>query len=274
MKKNKMNEESAKKLLDETFNKEFDTEGFSKFIKELFNNFRINPRNLTDYIPKEYWDYIELHQSLGSYKDTSNESIDVFVVKLKRTSSRDSARTMQRNFIANFLANGNKDAALVAFYGEDPQDWRFSFVKMEYHLTKDDNGKVKTTTELTPAKRYSFLVGVNEPNHTCKKQFLELVMREDINPSIEEIEKAFSIDNVTKEFFEKYKELYLGLKESLEKIIEKDGYIKKHFEDKNISTVDFSKKLMGQIVFIYFLSLFLFIVVFIYYFWADILEFT
>ncbi|OQX21688.1 MAG: hypothetical protein BWK75_02595, partial [Candidatus Altiarchaeales archaeon A3] len=247
-----MDKESAKKLLDETFNNDFDINQFYRFINELFNNFAINQKSWI--VWSEYQEYIESYFSLGNYTDNSKKIIDVIVVKLKKTSSRDRARTMQRNFIAKFLANGDKDAALVAFYGEDPQDWRFSFVKMEYSLTKDESGKVKVLKELTPAKRYSFLVGVNEPNHTCKKQFLELVMRENINPSIEEIEKTFSIDNVTKEFFEKYRELYLSLKESFEKIIEKDKYIKKHFEDKNILTVDFAKKLMGQIVFIYFLQ--------------------
>ena len=89
---------------------------------------------------------------------------------------------MQRNFIAKYLSNADKDAALVAFYGEDPQDWRFSFVKMEYQLQEVEPGKVKPVKELTPAKRYSFLVGTNEPNYTCRKQFLKLVMEEETSP--------------------------------------------------------------------------------------------
>ena len=71
---------------------------------------------------------------------------------------------MQRNFIAKYLGNAEKDAALVAFYEEGSPDWRFSFVKMEYRL-KDKAGKVKVEKELTPAKRYSFLVAKNELNH-------------------------------------------------------------------------------------------------------------
>jgi hypothetical protein len=145
------------------------------------------------------------------------------------------------------------DAALVAFYGDDPQDWRFSFVKMEYQLEEVD-GTVKPVEKLTHAKRCSFLVGTNEPNHTCKRQLLKLIMEEKVNPSIEEIEEAFSIDNVTKEFFLEYKDLFLALKDSLEEVIEKDSHVKKEVEDKSISTVDFAKKLLGQIVFIYFLQ--------------------
>ena len=125
---------------------------------------------------------------------------------------------------------------------------------MEYRLAEVEPGKVKAVKELTPAKRYSFLVGVNEPNHTCRRQFLELVQQEDINPTLEEIENAFSIEKVTKEFFIDYKELYLRLEESLKKVIEQDSYVKQEFKEKNISTIDFAKKLLGQIVFIYFLQ--------------------
>ena len=246
-----MNKQNAIKLLDETFNNDFEIDRFSRFVKELFNKFHINQRSWG--VWKEYQDYIDSYQQLGSYRDSSKGVIDVLVVKLKKASSRDRARTMQRNFVAKYLGNKDKDAALVAFYGDDPQDWRFSFVKMEYQLAEVD-GDVKVVKELTPAKRYSFLVGTNEPNHTCKRQLLKLIMEEKVNPSLEEIEEAFSIDNVTKEFFLEYKNLFLALKESLEKIIEKDSYVKKEMEDKNISTVDFAKKLLGQIVFIYFLQ--------------------
>ena len=110
---------------------------------------------------------------------------------------------MQRNFVAKYLGNTQKDAALVAFYGDDPEDWRFSFVKMEYNLVKDESGKVKPVKELTPAKRYSFLVGVNEPNHTCRSQFLKLVMEEEVNVD-DELDEVISLvvydltlDNIT-----------------------------------------------------------------------------
>jgi hypothetical protein len=247
-----MDQRSAIKLLDDTFNKDFDVNQYTHFVKELFNNFALNPKSWS--VWKEYQDYIDSYQLLGSYKDSSKKIIDVLVVKLKKASSRDRARTMQRNFIAKYLGNAEKDSALVAFYGDDPQDWRFSFVKMEYNLVKDESGKVKPQKELTPAKRYSFLVGVNEPNHTCRRQFLKLIMEEDVSPSLKEIENSFSIDNVTKEFFLEYKELFLKLRESLENVISKDKHVKEEFEERNISTVDFAKKLLGQIVFIYFLQ--------------------
>ncbi|CAD6491847.1 MAG: N-6 DNA Methylase [Candidatus Argoarchaeum ethanivorans] len=239
----------AIQLLDETFNCDFDNNKFSNFIKELFNQFNVFP-NTWDF-GGEYKGYIDSCQILGTYKDSSRKIIDVLVVKLQKgTVYKDRARTKQRNLIAKYLGRANKDAALVAFYGDDPQDWRFSFVKMDYSFTKDGS----IVKELTPAKRYSYLVGVNEPNHTCRRQFLDLVIEEDTNPSLKDIENAFSIDNVTKVFFSEYKKLFLELKESLDRIIGKHLDVKEEFDQKSISTVDFSKKLLGQIVFIYFLQ--------------------
>lgn len=248
-----MNKDQAKKLLDETFNHEFDQQKFSKFLTELFNGFRIENRGLG--VSKEYSEYISEFRKLGEYND-GKKSMEVLVVKLKKSNSLERARTMQRNFIAKWLSMGyeEKDGALVAFYGDDPYDWRFSFIKMDYRLVEKENGKIKTEKELTPAKRYSFLVGVNEPNHTCRSQFLDLVIEEKEKPSLQEIENAFSIEKVTKEFFLEYKELFSKLAESLEKVFKREDYVKKEFEEKNISVRDFSKKLLGQIVFIYFLQ--------------------
>ena len=249
-----MDKKNAVNLLNETFNNDFNNDKFFRFIKELFNEFSINQKDCTRYISKEYLEYMNSFLKIGDYKDNSSKEIEVLIVKLNKTSSRDRARTMQRNFIASWLGKTEKDAALVAFYGDDPKDWRFSFVKMEYNLIKDEKGKTKISKELTPAKRYSFLVGVNEPNHTCASQFTDLIIKEDKNPSIEEIEYAFSIEKVTKEFFDRYRDLFLKLKESLEKIVKRDKFVKEEFDNRGIQVTDFTKKLLGQIVFLYFLQ--------------------
>lgn len=243
-----MDRKGAEILLDETFNQKFDAGRFQNFIRELFNGFQITPS--TRLGSGVYADYIKEYTVLGGCKDPSKHEIEVLSVKLKRASSRDRARTMQRNFIAKHLADSNKDAALVAFHGDDPEDWRFSFVKMEYQL----NAGIPDVKTATPVKRYSYLVGTHEPNHTCRSQFVSLLIEDTKNPSLENIEDAFSIEKVTKEFFELYKQRFLELKESIDAVLEKDGEVKADFEQKGISTTDFAKKLLGQIVFIYFLQ--------------------
>ncbi len=246
-----MDEKEATKLLENTFSHSLSEEQFSLFIKELFKKLDISPQTRAAW--SEYQEYINSYQLLGTYKQ-GKDTIDILTVKLKKAKSIGSARTMQRNFIAKYLNKVKKDAALVAFYSENDPDWRFSFVKMEYHLKEGDKGKTEIETELTPVKRYSFLVGKNEPNYTCKKQFLQLIVDEDKLPSLNDIETAFSIEKVTDEFFNAYQELYLELEAAVHKIIENNLNVRKEFEDKDITSIDFSKKLLGQIVFIYFLQ--------------------
>ncbi len=245
-----MNQQEAEKLLTDTFNRDFNQDKYVHFLKELLKGkLSINPKSSSP--PKQFEEYIKSFRKIGEYKNGRN-TLEVLIVELKKTSSLERARTMQRNFIAKWLNSdySPKDGALVAFYEENLEDWRFSFVKMDYKFGED--GKV--IKELTPAKRYSFLVGKNEPNHTCKKQFLSLLKEETIPPTLEELEKAFSVDNVTKEFFDQYKERFIQLREAMDEILQKNPTVKKEFESHNLNAIEFSKKLLGQIVFLYFLQ--------------------
>ena len=89
-----------------------------------------------------------------------------------------------------------------------------------------------------------------------------MLVEDTYNPSLEDLEKSFGIERVTKEFFEKYKALFLRLKASLLKIVKNDRDVKFEFEKivsgdkKDLDTfcAEFFKKLIGQIVFLYFLQ--------------------
>lgn len=246
-----MKEEEAVRLLDGVFKRAFDPGRFTNFILEIFNDFHVLPMRVP--VWREFADYVDEAQRVGVYHD-GKQTVGVLHVRLKKVTSRDRARTMQRNFVAKYLENEGNDAALVAFYGDDHDDWRFSFVRLEYGIGTGDDGKIRVDRKLTPARRFSFLVGKHEPNHTCRKRFLGLVQEERRNPALADIEECFSVENVTKEFFERYKGLYLRVKESLEEALAADPACRKEFSEKEITTVDFSKKLLGQIVFLYFLQ--------------------
>jgi len=255
-----MDKNTAQQLIKETFQNPFDKERFIYFIQNLLNleHKQIESKHPYSgkYIPDAYKGYISTLERIAKYTDSENE-IDILVVKLKKESSLGHARTMQRNFIAWYL-NGSrggklKDAALVAFVSPNSEDWRFSLVKMDYRFDTSAE-KVKVRQELTPARRYSFLVGAHESSHTAQSYLVPILQDDSRNPTLKDLEKSFSIEKVTKEFFEKYRKLFLRVKEELDKIVQKDSKIKKDFKEKNINTVDFTKKLLGQIVFLYFLQ--------------------
>ncbi len=240
------NDTAKLNLIKKTFEKPFNKSQFNIFVKNLVNTF--DEANNT--IPtKIFQNSIKTLECIGKYK-TSDEKIDILIANLKNESSLERARVNQKNCISWYLKNINKDGALVAFVPPNKEDWRFSFVRIDYRF--DEEGKVKE--ESTPARRCSFLVGKNEASHTAQSSLLPLLRNDERNPSLEDLESAFSVEKVTKEFYEKYRELFHSLKESLDEIIKKDKKIKMDFESKKINSADFSKKLLGQIVFIYFLQ--------------------
>jgi hypothetical protein len=250
-----MNKDEAKQLVRETFQNPFDKDRFYRFTKELLNHFEDAPFIYRgNYIPDAYDPYIQTLERIGKYQDPEGKKIDILVARLKKETSLERARTTQRNFIAWYL-NGSrggelKDAALVAFVPPNPDEWRFSLVKMEYKI---DPEKGKAREEFTPARRFSFIVGKSESSHTAQSRLVPILERED-EIFLKDIEEAFSVEKVTKEFFEKYRELFIRIVDELDKVIRKNEDLKKEFESKNINAVDFSKKLLGQILFLYFLQ--------------------
>ena len=250
-----MNKEQASELITNTFNSGFELSKYRNFIINLLDGIDTeSPKAKFDcsesYIKDSFRPYISAYGRIGKYIDKQGNKIEPLWVKLKKCDSVSRARTMQRNFIAWYLNGGRggilRDNALVAFYSEDnPSDWRFSFVKLETNF-KD----FKVGVDFTPPKRYSFLVGENEPNHTAKARLVGLLTKD--YPEVKEIEDAFNIEKVSNEFFKHYQELFLSLLDNLIELRKKDSFLDLAIID--INNADFCKKLMGQLVFLYFIQ--------------------
>lgn len=236
-------------ILKDTLENKFEIDQFRKFSREFFNELELYPESRSTGIWREYSDYINAYYKVGNYEDEGGNEIIVMAVELKSLRSVESARSMQRNFVSKVLDENNKDAAIVAFYTEGDLNWRLSFVKLDYSLT-DKGIKI----ELTPAKRYSYLVGEREPSHTAQKRLFDILKEDRKNPSIEDIEEAFSVEEVTKDFFKDYREKYLKLKEYLESNGEFIEESEKLGFEVNKFAEQFAKKLMGQLAFLYFLQ--------------------
>jgi hypothetical protein len=258
-----MNREEAKGIIIDTFENQFDKERFSRFIASLLKRYdrtkALEPRSGIQGVTERFLDFIGSWERLGRYIDEEENKIDVLIVKLKKDISLYRARTAQRNFVALYLQGKlgtatEKDAALVAFVSPDEQDWRFSLVRVEYKFEKTPDGKVKVKEEFTPAKRWSFLVGPNEKSHTAQSRFLPILENDNFKPKLSDLEKAFDVEVVTEEFFEKYRDLFIKTKLELDKIVKNNKRVREEFKNKNINTTDFAKKLLGQIVFLYFLQ--------------------
>ena len=71
-----MNKQQSFWLLDETFNKDFDTVRFSGFLKELLNTSNLYAQDKTRFISNEFKDYILKVIKIGQYKDINGKKHD------------------------------------------------------------------------------------------------------------------------------------------------------------------------------------------------------
>ena len=258
-------------IITETLNSNYEEGKFTRFIDNLLYEADFEKAQQISPLPSEFKDFIKSVKRICKYEYEvpeygGSKVIDVLTVKLKRTSSIERARTAQRNFVARYLNGGRgypKDAALVAFISEDENgnvspDWRFSFVQMSYEtkLPEKPGEQLKTRQEITPAKRFSFLVGANEHTHTAQRQLKMLFDKTEKKQKIttEDISAAFDIEIVSIEFFDKYKELFIKLKDELQRLCDSDEKIRRDFSKHKINIEDFAKKTLGQLVFLYFIQ--------------------
>ena len=243
-------------IINKLIKNRFDIDNFKNFAARVLN-VRVGNRNESEAIWKEYQDYIESYFSVSDYRDKDDKKIYILAVKIKDYYIKNGeklkidptrARTKQRNFIATMLKKYSKHGALVAFYNEVRTDWRLSFVKLDYSFTSEG-----IQEKFTPSKRASYLVGEGEASHTVIKQFSQLIGNAE-ESSLSQLENLFQLEKVTDEFFDEYKNKYLDLKLYLEEneIFKSEAI--KHTANIEQFSEEFSKKLMGQLAFLYFLQ--------------------
>lgn len=219
---------------------------FVDFVREFLNDMDIVAPTQYKKIYNNFSYYVDGYYHIGNYQGDNGEKIAIFSVALRKGDSVERSRTMQRNFIKPLIEAGNCAGALVAFYTpEEPDKWRLSFIRLDYEFSK---GKI--TEKLTPAKRYSYLVGKGEPCNTAKQRLFPIFQDDNNNPGIDDLEEAFSVEKVTNEFFQLYCEKYHELREYLES---NDDFMQEA-QIRNFTSEQFAKKLLGQIVFLYFIQ--------------------
>lgn len=254
-----MDKQQATTLITSTFEHAFNESQYIRFLRELFNG-QIDESDdrkfdfYGQYIPDSFKESVRRYKRLGTYTDPDGHEVDLLVVILRRDGALERARTMQRNFAAYHLKRREKETAIIAYTTEDRDDWRFSMVRREPVVAFSEKGNLIARDELTPVRRYSFLVGQNERSHTAQQQLFPILVDDKNDPTLDRLEEAFNIETVTKEFFERYKNLFLQLKEELDRLTVQNPHVQAEFSQKGLETANFAKKLLGQIVFLYFLQ--------------------
>jgi len=149
---------------------------------------------------------------------------------------------------------------LAVFHQPGSDDWRVTYAAKRTIL---DEETYAISTEATAPRRFTFLLGPNEPVRTASARFKQIQLKGDAL-TLAHIEDAFSVEKLSKEFFAKYNaryEAFLAELTSPERIddtrsrfsialAETDEAQSK--ADKPIR--DFAKKLLGRLIFLHFLQ--------------------
>lgn len=209
----------------------------------------ITPKNRNLEVQSQFKEYINTSKWIADFKDVENNKIAILSVSINDYSN---ARTIQRNYVSKLLSTGELsgyDGALVAFHDLVRSNWKLALVIIDYDMT--DKG-IKVSFK--PAKRFSFLVGVGEPSKTYMDQ-LEPLASSTIPPKYSDLKQAFSVSRVTKDFYLDYCNCYYKLVEHLENCMEfKLEASKLQYEELRKFAITFTKKTLGQIVFLHFLQ--------------------
>lgn len=230
------------KVLREPYNHE----QFIQFVREFLTGINTNTAGKYNKEYSNFSFYVDGYYHIGTYQSDDGEKIAVLSVNLKRGETVERARSMQRNFVKPLLEKSGSAGALVAFYtSETPEKWRLSFIRLDYEFSK---GKI--SEKLTPAKRYSYLVGKGEPCNTARQRLFPIFRDDTRNPGLDELEDAFSVEKVSQDFFKLYEEKYHEVREYLEG---NDDFMNEA-EEHGFTSEQFAKKLLGQIVFLYFIQ--------------------
>lgn len=238
----------TKEQLRAVFQRPFDKETWKTILIDIFraNNVRVEPEKFTT--P----DQAETGWYMGNIETLDNYRIGLFFYRINNCSVAHK-KVGLRNLVKSWVNPnwGEFDAAIVVF--SDGTDWRLSFVC-----------DIKDVA--TAPKRFTFVFG--EKDNFYRTPIERFTTLQDEEPTFQNIHKAFSVEALSKDFFDQYREYYADFVEFItgkryvregtkwvERVIHTPNYQYNDTfgcDDKLVR--DYIKKMFGRIVFLYFLQ--------------------
>ncbi len=181
--------------------------------------------------------------------------ITCYEIQLNPTVRIEQSKVAIQRYVRKLLTAGQ--AALVNFISPgNNKTWRLTLVAKDSQLT-EEGIKEKTTH----AKRYTYLLGPSETCKTAAERFEALSIEKEIN--FQALVNAFSVEKLSKAFFDEYTLHYENFCDFLQDSNYRKSVFKISFpsdatkaeKDQACKPIrDFTKKLLGRIVFLYFVQ--------------------
>lgn len=197
-------------------------------------------------------------QSVAIYGNINLEDgteITCYEIALQPTVRIEHSKVAIQRYVRKLLTAGQ--IALVNFIApQNKQVWRLTLVAKDSELT-EQGVKEKTTH----AKRYTYLLGPSETCKTAAERFETLSTEKQI--TFQALVNAFSVEKLSKAFFDEYTLHYQKFCDYLQDSNFRKSVFKitipanatKEEKDKACKPIrDFVKKLLGRIVFLYFVQ--------------------
>lgn len=173
---------------------------------------------------------------IGNIRLDDGRSLAIFRFEVTDNVQISRNRKSLRDIAAKYVDQGLIHGALVFYYSQNQDDYRLTFIAK--HTYFNESGEL--VKKETAPKRYTFLLGKNEPCTTAASRLKELADKSTYGSIyLTDVTDAFSVERLNKEFFNGYKAQY-------KKFVDTLSDTKPHR--------DYVKKLLGRLVFLQFLQ--------------------
>lgn len=230
--------------LQKLLSQPYDIENWKEIVQFVFPNVSI--LNTPKEFPIHNNKIIRFAQ-IGSVKLNDGKNLALFELLLAENVNLQRNRVELNNEISKYIDQEQIHGVLSVF-DKGAKDYRFTFSARSTEFKEEESDFVSVKTD---TKRYTYVLGANESCKTPAKRFFDLSQNKN-KADIQDIQDAFSVEKLSKEFFDKYKKQF----ETFWKYLADNEAYSKLFKevDPEKQIRDFTKKLLGRIVFLHFLQ--------------------
>ena len=233
-----------KEDLRKVFNQPYNRASWLKTIENTFKNVSIfsSPKALG--APNEK---IESFAQLGTIRLNDGKILALFEVTLADNVNLVKNRVELRNIVNKYI-DQEQAHGVLSIYEQGGDDYRFTFAAKSTKYNEEGGEFVNKETD---KKRYTYVLGKNESCKTAAERFYNLGQNKE-NTTIKEVQDAFNVDKLSKQFFTDYNTHYEKLVNFL--INPANSFRAWIFKGDEKHIRDFVKILMGRLVFIQFIQ--------------------
>lgn len=216
--------------------------------KNLFKP-HLEPKEIT-LLTKRENEIVKNLFEIGTLTTSDNITLPIFEVELQDNIKIEYNKVGVNQLIKEYILKDAGKGAVATYHyaNEDKKEWRFSFIsKFGGSEFFDEVEDVETNP-----KKYTYIFGTPEEHRTALERLYNL---EQSRFRLEDFFEAFNVEPVSNNFFKEYKNFYLDFVSHLSSNEQcRAVFEAEKTEDVEKDIRNFVKRLLGRIVFLYFLQ--------------------